>query len=219
MKKVVATAKSVEDAVTSALVKLGATRAQASIRVIREPVKGIFGFIGGRDAEVEVSVAMTPEETAKDFLSGTLRRMGIGDFRVRTRQGTENATSTLSLEVVCDEAGLPVVIGRHGSTLDALQYLLNVVANQGQEHYLKIILDAGDYRRRRQEGLERLADRAAMRALKTRRPVAMEVMSASDRKLIHTYLQERKDITTTSEGVDPNRKVVVLPVLQSGPNR
>lgn len=219
MKRVVATGKSVEDAVTSALVRLGVTRAQAIIRVVQEPVKGILGFIGGKDAEVEVSVALTPEETAKDFLSGTLRRMGIDDFRTRTKQGHEEGKLTVYFEIQCDEANLPVLIGRHGSTLDSLQYLLNVVANQGHENYLKIVVDAGDYRRRRKEGLERLAERAAIRAVKTSRSVTMDPMSASDRKMVHTYLQERTDVTTTSEGADPNRKVVVLPVVQSGPAR
>lgn len=219
MKKVVATGKSVEDAVTSALVKLGVTRTQASIRVIKEPIKGILGFIGGRDAEVEVSVALTPEEAAKEFLAGSLRRMGIREYRIRSHEGQEDAKPTFYLDITCNESDLPVIIGRHGSTLDSLQYLLNVVANNGQQHYVKVFVDAGDYRQRRKEGLERLAERAAARAIKTKRPVAMDAMSSSDRKLVHTYLQERADVTTTSEGTDPNRKVVVLPVVQSGPKR
>lgn len=219
MKRVVSTGKSVEDAVTSALVKLGVSRAQASVRVIQEPVKGILGFIGGRGAEVEVSVSLTPEETAKEFLSGILRRMGINDFRLRAREEQVEARPTLLLDIACADVNLPVLIGRHGSTLDSLQYLANVVANHGQDNYLKVSVDAGEYRGRRKEGLERLADRAAIRAVKLRRSVSMDPMSASDRKLVHTYLQERTDVTTASEGVDPNRKVVIVPVVQSEPSR
>ncbi len=92
MKKVIATGRTVDDAVTSALVKLGATRSQASIRVLREPVKGLFGIIGAKDAEVEVSIRLSPEEMAREFLQGTLRRMGI-KARIRTRMGEEEGKS------------------------------------------------------------------------------------------------------------------------------
>lgn len=216
MKKVTATGRTVEDAVTSALVKLGVSRSQATVRVLSEPVKGLFGFIGGREAEVEVSVLQSPEETAKDFLADTLAHMGI---HARIRMGTPTSDAPLTLEIVCDEDDLPVVIGKHGSTLDSLQYLVNVVANQGQESYTRLFLDAGEYRHRRQEGLQRLADRAAVRALRTKRPVSLDPMPAHDRKFVHTYLQNRSDVTTTSEGTDPYRKVVVVPFVQSGPAR
>ncbi|KPV42506.1 RNA-binding cell elongation regulator Jag/EloR [Alicyclobacillus ferrooxydans] len=216
MKKVTATGRTVEDAVTSALVRLGISRSQATVRVMSEPVKGLFGFIGGREAQVEVSVIRTPEETARDFLSETLIHMGI-DARIRLLPASEDTPTTL--EIICDENDLPVVIGKHGSTLDSLQYLVNVVANQGQESYTRLFLDAGMYRQRRQEGLQRLADRAAVRALRTKRPVSLDPMPAHDRKFVHTYLQNRSDVTTTSEGTDPYRKVVVVPFVQTGPAR
>lgn len=216
MKKVTATGRTVEDAVTSALVRLGVSRSQATVRVLSEPVKGLFGFIGGREAQVEVSVILTPEETAKEFLSDTLIHMGI-EARIRLIPASEDTPTTL--EIICEEDDLPVVIGKHGSTLDSLQYLVNVVANQGQENYTRLFLDAGMYRQRRQEGLQRLADRAAVRALRTKRPVSLDPMPAHDRKFVHTYLQNRSDVTTTSEGTDPYRKVVVVPFVQTGPAR
>lgn len=216
MKKVTATGRTVDDAITSALVKLGVTRSQAIVRVINEPVKALFGFIGGKEAEVEVSVALTAEETAKEFLQETLKHMGI-DARVRTAPPVEE--QGYSFEILCEEEDLPLVIGRHGSTLDSLQYLTNVVVNQGQDGYVRVFLDAGRYRQKRQEGLERLADRAAVRALRTKRPVPMDPMPAHDRKYVHTYLQERSDVTTTSEGSEPHRRVVVVPFVQSGPAR
>ncbi|QSO47724.1 RNA-binding cell elongation regulator Jag/EloR [Alicyclobacillus mengziensis] len=216
MKKVTATGRTVEEAVTSALVRLGVSRSQATVRVLSEPVKGLFGFIGGKEAEVEVSVLQSPEETAKEFLADTLSHMGI-DARIRLVLASDEVP--MMLEIVCDEKDLPVVIGKHGSTLDSLQYLVNVVANQGQENYTRLFLDAGNYRQRRQEGLQRLADRAAVRALRTKRPVSLDPMPAHDRKFVHTYLQNRSDVTTTSEGTDPFRKVVVVPFVQSGPAR
>jgi spoIIIJ-associated protein len=216
MRKVIATGRSVDEAVTSALVKLGATRSQAKVRVLREPVRGLFGLIGAKEAEVEVSIELSPEESVRDFLAGVLRRMGV-QARVRTKSVTEDGRSVIEAEIVCDEADLPVVIGRHGSTLESLQYLANVVVNQEQKEFLKVIVDAGDYRRRRMEGLQRMADRAALRAVRTKRPVALDPMPASDRKFVHTYLQNRSDVMTSSEGSEPNRKVVVVPLVQSGP--
>lgn len=214
MKKVTATGKTVDDAVTSALVKLGVSKSQATIRVIREPSKGLFGLIGAKEAEVEVSVSAGPDEVAREFLVDTLRHMGM-EGRVRN-QGYSEEHGEL-FEIVCDEEDLPVVIGRHGSTLDALQYLVNVVANQNQQRHVRFSLDAGDYRQKRREGLQKLADRAAIRALRTKRPVPMEPMPAHDRKFVHTYLQERSDVTTTSEGAEPFRKVIIVPYVQSGP--
>ncbi|MCL6452853.1 MAG: protein jag [Alicyclobacillus sp.] len=216
MKKVRATGRTVEEAVRSALVKLGATRSQATVQVLQEPVKGLFGLLGAREAEVEVCVAATPEETARDFLVELLRHMGL-DASVRV--GARLDGDGISLEILCESEDLPVVIGRHGSTLDAMQYLTNVVVNQDRDVYIRVYVDAGDYRRRRQEGLLRMADRAALRAVRTKRPVAMDPMPSHDRKVVHTYLQERTDVTTTSEGTDPHRKVVVVPVVQSGPPR
>jgi spoIIIJ-associated protein len=215
MKKVIATGRTIEDAVTSALVKLGVSRSQATVKVLAEPVKGLFGFIGAREAQVEVTVQVTPEETAKEFIRNTLREMGIEAYII-SHPDVEDKSATV-LEISCDEEHLPVVIGRHGATLESLQYLVNIVANKGKEKYVKFYVDAGDYRKKRREDLHRIADRAVYRALKTKRAVALEAMSSAERKIIHTYLQDRTDVTTTSEGIDPNRKVVVVPVVQSGP--
>lgn len=218
MKKVVATGRTIEDAVTSALVRLGATRSQATVRVITEPVKGWFGFLGGKEAEVEVSIPSTPEETARDFLTEVLAKMGVS-ARIRVREEHEAGETALVLDVNAAEDVLPVLIGKHGSTLDSLQYLVNVVANREQGGHVKFVVDAGDYRRRRREGLWKLAERSAERAVRTRRAVALDAMPAADRKLIHMHLQDRLDVTTSSEGVEPNRKVVIMPVQGVGAER
>lgn len=211
MKSVTATGKTVEEAVTSALVKLGVTRSQATVRVISEPVKGWFGFIGGREAEVEVSVVMSPEETAKTFLSDLVRHMGLHG-KVKSRPTHDDEAAEHGLDIQCDADELPFIIGRHGVTLDAVQYLVNAAVNRGTDRFVRIAVDAGDYRRRRKEGLCQIADRAVVRALKTKRPVQLESMPAADRKVIHTYLQDRMDVTTSSEGTEPHRKVVVIPM-------
>jgi spoIIIJ-associated protein len=210
MKRVIATGRTVEDAVTSALVKLGVTRDQAQVRVLQEPVRGLFGLFGGREARVEVSVRETPEQAAKAFLAELLQRMGVQAPEVRVRSGA--SARERMVDVSCSETDLPMVIGRRGITLDALQYLVNLVANRGQTEPVRFVLDAGDYRRRREEQVRKIAERAAERAVRTRRAVTLEPMPAAERKWVHLTLQARDDVRTWSEGVEPYRKVVVSPV-------
>lgn len=213
MRRVVVSGRTVDDAVTSALVQLGVPRAQAHIRVITEPVKGLFGLIGSKDAEVEVSVQATPQETAKEFLQQALNRMGvISDVSVE-RDTDTNGDFVLVIRV--GEEALPYIIGRHGSTLEALSYLTNVAANREHEGFVKFSVDAGNYRQRRRESLGRAAMQAAQRAVEFGRPVSLDPMSAADRKWVHTYLQERDDVTTSSEGRDPHRRVKVIPRRKS----
>jgi len=215
MKRIVATGRTVEEAVTSALVKLGVTRSQAQIKVLQEPTKGLFGLLGAKEAEVEVSVSLSPGELGRDFLAQVLRRMNV-EARVKVLSISEGDGGQ-TLDVMCSEEDLPIIIGRHGATLDSLQYLVNIVANQDKsEEYVRLFVDAGGYRQRHKDSIYRMAERAAERAVRTRRSIALEPMSAADRKLVHTHLQEREDVTTTSEGVDPNRKVIVIPATQSG---
>ncbi|MFD1675996.1 RNA-binding cell elongation regulator Jag/EloR [Alicyclobacillus fodiniaquatilis] len=209
MKRVVVTGRTVEEAVTSALVKLGVARSQAQVRVISEPVKGLFGFIGGKDAEVEVSIAQTPVEMARDFTEGVLKRMDAPATVSVERDHAEGTEYVVSIE--CADEVLPIVIGRHGVTLDSLQYLVNIVANREHDGFVKFTVDAGTYRARRRESLRRVAEQAADRAVRTGRPVSLDAMSSAERKFIHTLLQSRLDITTSSEGKDPYRKVKIVP--------
>lgn len=214
MKSVVATGKTVDEAITSALVRLGVTKSQAEIRVLSEPVKGLFGFIGGKVAEVEVFIRQSPEESASLFLKNVLTHMGI-ETSVGIRQVVNSDQSlNFCLDVECSDELLPIVIGKHGATLDSLQYLVNVVANRtvyDRESYVKFYVDAGFYRDRRKESLYRIAERAALKAIKSGKPVILEPMSASDRKIVHTCLQARTDVSTVSEGVEPHRRVKIIP--------
>lgn len=214
MKRVVATGRTVDDAVTSALVRLGVTRSQATIRVIHEPVSRLFGLIRAKEAEVEVTALLTPEESAKDFLMDVLRLMGV-DAKIRSHNSVLGEDAEYMIDILCDEKDLPVVIGRHGVTLDSLQYLVNNAANRDKEKHTRFRVDAGDYRQRRKEGLWQVADRAVERALRTQKPIVLDSMPAAERKIIHTYLQDRAEVTTASEGTEPNRRVVVVPMAQA----
>jgi spoIIIJ-associated protein len=109
-----------------------------------------------------------------------------------------------------DELGL--LIGKHGATIDALQHLAFRAAFRGEEMRKQVVVDAAGYRERREGALHRMADRAAAEALRYGRPVELEPMRATERKIVHTYLSERTDVETHSEGDEPDRRLVVSPV-------
>lgn len=107
---------------------------------------------------------------------------------------------------------LGLFIGRHGQTIDAVQHLAYKAATLSDPASVRVIVDAAGYRERRREILERQADQAAADAVRTVRPVALDAMSASERKIVHEYLKERTEVETYSEGTEPDRHLVVAPL-------
>ena len=107
---------------------------------------------------------------------------------------------------------LGLLIGKHGTTIDALQHLVFRAAFRGEGLRKQVTVDAAGYRERREGALHRMADRAAAEALRYGRPVELEPMRATERKIVHTYLSERTDVETHSEGDEPDRRLVVSPV-------
>lgn len=141
-------------------------------------------------------------EEAKKFLLNVLETMGLNaDVELLTRDG--NYLFNMYGE------GLGLIIGRRGQTLDSLQYLVNTVANRYSEKRIRIILDAENYRSKRKETLEQLAERIANQVRRSGKPVRLEPMNPAERKIIHTYLQGRKGICTYSEGTEPYRRIVI----------
>ena len=129
----------------------------------------------------------------------------------------------LNAEVTVDDDGelvrgklsgedLGLFIGRHGQTIEAVQHLAQRVAFRGQPSDVRVVIDAAGYRDRRASALRREADSAAEAAVRGRRPVALDAMTASERKLVHEYLRERGDVETYSEGAEPDRHLVVAPL-------
>ena len=109
-----------------------------------------------------------------------------------------------------DDMGL--FIGRHGQTIDAVQHLAFKVAAQGKSPAPRVEVDAAGYRERRRVALERQADQAAADAVRSFNPVALDAMSATERKVVHEYLKDRDDVETYSEGTEPDRHLVVAPL-------
>lgn len=204
MKKVTVSGKTVDEAVDLGLQRLEVDRDQVDILVVEEPQKGFLGFIGGKPAVVELKLKPDPLKEATIFLRETIDKMGIS-ASVEKEDRREGVYLNIS------GVDIGVLIGKRGQTLDSLQYLVNLVANRQSESYFRIHLDAEGYRERRKEALETLADRLSKKALRTKREVRLEPMNAHERKIIHTALQNVKGVSTYSDGVEPHRRIVVVP--------
>lgn len=194
--------KTVDDAVELALTELGLSSDQVEITVLEEPSKGFLGLLGGRLARVKVVAKPDPRQIASLFLQGVCQRMGA-EISITHQKKEEN------LELLIDGENLGLLIGKHGQTLNSLQYLANVVYNRNAAEHARVLLDVGGYRARREEALQKLAERLAEKAKRTGRRVILEPMSAQERRIIHSTLQADKQIVTYSEGEEPYRKVVI----------
>ncbi|MBY6037556.1 protein jag [Fictibacillus nanhaiensis] len=208
MKKVQVTGKTVEEAVAAALEQLQTSKEQVEVNILEDSKKGFFG-LGGKPAVVEVTVKADPVKTAIEYLQDVTSKMGVP---VTMTQRKEN--DHLVLDLSGDK--IAILIGKRGQTLNALQLLTNMVANSDPANkHVRIVLDAENYRTRRQESLERLAEHSAQKVFITKKSFALEPMPANERKVIHLTLKENRDVETTSEGVEPFRKVVIRPTSSS----
>lgn len=143
------------------------------------------------------------EEAIETFLKGLLEHMGSDAVPHAYRVDEESYRA----ELVGSDAGL--LIGRRGDTLDAIQYLTGYAVNRDREKRLRISVDAGDYRLKREESLQQLAAKMAAKAVKYRRNFTLEPMNAYERHVIHAALQDYPEVTTFSVGSEPHRRIVV----------
>ncbi|MGN0171045.1 MAG: RNA-binding cell elongation regulator Jag/EloR [Lachnospiraceae bacterium] len=196
------TGKTVEDAITEALVSLGITSDQLEYEVVEKESKGFLGF-GNKQAVINARRKFTPEDIIKDFITKVTAAM---DLTVRVEIKKED-DSTFNVELFGDDMG--ILIGKRGQTLDSLQYLTNLAINKNSEEYLKVKIDTENYRKRRKDTLENLAKNIAFKVKRTKKPVALEPMNPFERRVIHSALQQDRYVTTHSEGEEPFRHVVV----------
>ena len=134
---------------------------------------------------------------------------GIGiEATVRVEEDDEGVTA----EFVGDDLGL--LIGHHGQTIDAIQHLAYRIAFRRCGEPVRVVVDAAGYRERRAVALRAAADQAAETAIHDRRPVSLEAMSALERKVVHEHLKGRHDVETYSEGQEPDRRLVVAPLVE-----
>ena len=202
MKYVITTGRTVEDAVLSAAIQLAVPRDRLEIEILEEPVKGLFGVFGGKDAKIKASVEQSSVDKAKDFLSNVLDKMGLEPVL-----DIKEEDNVITVNVSGPKMG--VLIGHRGETLDSVQYLTSLVVNKNSDKYKRVLLDTENYRSKREETLKRLAKRLANKVYKTGRKFTLEPMNPFERRIIHSTLQKDPNVTTYSEGSEPYRKVVI----------
>ena len=198
------TAKTEDEAIAQALAELGLERDEVSVEIIERAKSGFLG-IGASPAVVRVSYEVHESKTDKvtAFLNGLFVRM---DVQVEPHT-TENEDGSIDVELTGESIG--AIIGRRGEMLDAIQHLTNYAVNHGETGRTRITIDAENYRAKRVEALERLAQKVAAKAVKYRRNVTLEPMNAYERHIIHAALQDYPGVTTYSTGSEPNRRIVV----------
>lgn len=228
-KSVVKTGKTVEEAKAAALEELGVSEDQAVVEFVSESEGGFLGI--GKQVEVKVTANVDDsseeseeevvyygddesyegdevseaEDAAVAFVAEVLSGIGIHGNMDSYRED-----DTIYISVSGGDCGS--AIGRHGETLEAITYMTNLIANKHSEDRVHVHLDVGGYRRHRERIIEGLADRAASKALRYGKDVAMEPMNPAERRMVHSYLQKVEGVTTHSEGEESNRRVIVSPV-------
>lgn len=201
-KTLIVTGKTVEEAVRQGLTQWNVPESRVKVEVLEQPAKGLFGLFGVKEAKVKLELIPDAVEEATQFLQDIFATM-----HVKATIERKDDKDGILLNIKGGELG--ILIGRRGQTLDALQYLVNIVANRYSDKHIRIVLDAEEFRERRRKTLEELSSRLATRVVRTRKDVVLEPMSPSDRKIIHSQLQDHPTVRTYSKGDEPNRRVVI----------
>lgn len=197
-------AKTYDEAVTDALIQLGATSDQVEIEVIDKGSAGFLG-IGAKPFKIKVTKKNnTPEAFVRKFLSDIFSAMQM-DVELLIQVNEE--ARTMEIELKGEEMG--VLIGKRGQTLDSLQLLTSNAVHKHFETYYKVKVDTENYRLRRKETLENLAKNIAYKVKRTKRPISLEPMNPFERRIIHSTLQNDRYVITHSEGEDPYRHIVI----------
>ena len=184
--------------------------------VLTEGERGLLG-VGYAPARVVATVAKSaagarpaPPPVEESDLASEVRSIVdriVSELDAATRVEVREDADGIHVDCVGGDAG--VLIGRHGQTIDAMQYVVNAIVAKREGERVEVTVDAAGYRRRRRETLEQLALRSAERARSTGRSVELEPMSAAERKIVHLCLQDLEGVATSSAGMEPNRYVVV----------
>lgn len=195
--------KTVEEALESAALALSVSKESIDYTVIDEGSRGFLSIIGSKPAKIMVNLKRDSVKEAKKFLYDIFENMGIS-----ATIETEESDDVVRMNIYGDNMG--IIIGYRGETLDSLQYLTSLVLNKDHnEPYKKIVLDAENYRLKREQTLRNLAEKTASRVMKSGRPFKLEPMNPYERRIIHSELQGNSEIVTFSEGEEPYRRVVV----------
>ncbi|MEI3175970.1 MULTISPECIES: RNA-binding cell elongation regulator Jag/EloR [unclassified Candidatus Paralachnospira] len=197
-------AKTVEDAVTKALIQLETTSDKMEYVVVEKGSTGILGIFNSKPAIIKARKVLTVTDMAEEFLKDVFAAMNM---EVTMTSSMDEEEKCLNIDLAGADMG--VLIGKRGQTLDSLQYLVSLIINKESEEYLRVKLDTENYRERRKATLESLARNIASKVKRTKRPVSLEPMNPYERRIIHSALQNDKYVVTRSEGDEPYRHVIV----------
>lgn len=198
-------AATVDEAVAKGAAELGVSANEIEYEVLEEPKKGFLG-IGGSPATVKVTHVFKPLDAAAKFVNTIIADLELNAAATIEETGNGEATVTVS----GDDAS--ALIGHHGDTLDAFQYLVNLAANKkesDERKYTRITVDIENYREKREKTLRALANRMAEKVKKNGRSISLEPMNAYERRIIHSEVQLIPGVTTNSVGQEGNRRVVI----------
>ena len=209
-KEIITTGKTIALAIEAAVAELGVSSAEEiEYTVIDEGKKGIFG-IGAVPAKISAKASYKGEIFALNFINQLVKDMGL-DVKVEMKDVEGSDKDCKLIDITGEGAG--TLIGHHGDTLDSLQYLANLAANKRvngvKPSYVKITVDAENYRAKREETLRALARRMADKVLKQKRSVMLEPMNPYERRIIHSEIQNIEGVSTNSIGSENNRKIVI----------
>jgi spoIIIJ-associated protein len=207
-KEITVSAKTTELALKKAQEELGAPSVEAlEYTVLEKEKKGFLG-LGASDAKLLVSYTQSGIEIAVEFVERLLADMNIE--ATVTLADADNADKQINIEG--KEVG--ALIGHHGETMDSLQYLVNLAANQKVEgekrDFVKLVVDIEGYRAKREETLRALARRMADKVVKYKKSVMLEPMNPYERRIIHSEIQNIAGVSTNSIGSENNRKIVIF---------
>jgi spoIIIJ-associated protein len=202
VKEVTGTGKTVEEAIQVALTELNINREDADITIVELPTKGLLGILPGKNAVVHVREQFDPVLFAADWMEHILEKM-----RINARVGVRFQDERIELDITGNNMG--VLIGRRGQTLDALQYITTLAVNKKTADFVPVQVDAGGYREKRRQTIQKNALAAKQKAVKSGRKIALEPMSPAERRLVHMALSDDTDVVTYSIGEEPGRRVVI----------
>jgi len=207
---VVMTAKTVEEAIEIALLELDADREEVEVDVVSKGKAGILG-IGGEPAKVRVTRIMDSGGEAGSGLRAVNKIMKLMDVEAQAtiRTSGSGPEEPSIIDVQGTDAGL--LIGRRGETLQALQFVVNMIVSRELDRRTTVLVDVEQYRMRRQQNLESMAERMAERVVSSGRPMSLEPMSAADRRIIHMALSSNGNVSTESSGEGRDRKITITP--------
>lgn len=214
------TGKTVEEAVEKGLKELGIARENADVRVLEEGKKKLFGSVKARveiaakeTQATEEKIDLAPIEKAEGATDGERTVVFLeGLFKLlKITACTELVAEGEKVEINVTAANTTAIIGKHGAMLDAIQTLAGAVANTGRDDYKRVVVDCENYRENREATLNKLADNLAEKAMRLGRKIKLEPMNPYERRIIHAALSEKEGVSTTSEGKEPNRYIVIIP--------